>query len=603
MNIFPFLHFFNLMVFMYLAVYIFLKNPKALVNRICVVVFLCVGTWSFSMIFIHNPATTKVTAWIFSGIGSLGWASVSSLFLWFILAFTGKKDILKKKWIYPVLCVFPLLFIYAQWTNHLFIDFSKEAFGWKPLYSRSLWPHLLYLYYLSFMTLGLYITFDFMKKTPNPVQKKQARIIFIAVLITLILGTFTDTVLPLLNIHYVPNMGDTALLLWAFAVVYGMVKYKFLTITPITAAGNIISTMFDCLILLDLHGNIVTVNEATLEVSGYRENELKGESADILLSGEKPGNHVIDEIVGEGNLKNKDFLFKAKDGKQIPVLFSSSVLRDETGAAGGIVCVAKDISERKRLEEELLKSKKLESIGILAGGIAHDFNNLLSVIIGNTLLARQSIPMEDRAYHLLVKAEDASIKAAELAGKFVTFSPGGWVRKREVTLTDVLKNIETTGLPGADTDVSYDIEIPGTLMPINGDPDQLNQVIKSLFFNAVEAMPAMPAENVKKGKIYVRAENAILDDPDDERILLKKGIYVKITIRDNGIGIPPEYIEKIFDPYFSTKDTADRKGTGLGLTTCYSIIKNHDGHITVESEVGKGTVATLYLPVLKKGLP
>jgi len=592
MNIFPFLHFFNLMVYVYLAVYIFIKNPGSPVNRLCAVIFLCVGTWSFSMIFIHNPAVSENTAWIFAGIGSLGWGTFSSLFLLFIFAFTGKKELFKKKWVYPVLFGLPLLLIYAQWSNLLFVDFSREYFGWKGMYSRSVWPILLFLQYLSFLIVGLYMNFDFMKKTPSQPQKKQAKIISITVIIALILGATTDTVLPLMNMHYIPNMGDTFVLIWAFAVVYAMVKYKFLTLTPAAAASNIISTMFDCLFLLDLEGKIVTVNKATLDVSGYKENELKGKPVSTLFTSENPGNRVIEEITGDRNLKNRDFLFTVKNGKKIPVLFSSSVLKDETGAAGGIVCVAKDISERKRLEEELLKSKKLEAIGLLAGGIAHDFNNLLSVIIGNTLLARENIPIGNDAYRLLVKAEEASIKAAELAGKFVTFSPGGWVSAREVTLTDVLEDIETPGLPGAGTDISYDIDIPGTLMPVSGDRDQLNQVIKSLFLNAVEAMPG-------KGKIIVRAENTTLEETDDESILLKKGTYVKITIEDNGSGIPPDNIENIFDPYFSTKHSVDQKGTGLGLTTCYSIIKNHGGHITVESEVGKGSVVTLYLPVFK----
>jgi len=594
MNIFPFLHFFNLMVYVYLAVYIFIKNPKAPVNRLCAVIFLCVGTWSFSMIFIHNPAVSKTTAWIFAGIGSLGWGTFSSLFLLFVFAFTGKTELFKKKWIYPVLFGLPLLLIYAQWSNLLFVDFSREYFGWKGMYSRSIWPILLFLQYLSFLIVGLYINFNFMKKTPNRPQKKQAKIISITVIIALILGAVTDTVLPLMDVHHIPNMGDTFVLIWAFAVVYAMVKYKFLTLTPAAAASDIISTMFDCLFLLDLEGKIVTVNKAALDVSGYKESELKGKPVNTLFTNEKPGNRVIEEITGDRNLKNRDFLFTVKNGKKIPVLFSSSVLKDEAGAAGGIVCVAKDISERKHLEEELLKSKKLEATGLLAGGIAHDFNNLLTVIIGNTLLARQNIPKENGAYRLLVKAEEASIKAAELAGKFVTFSPGGWVSAREVTLTDVLKDIETPGFPGAGKDISYDIDIPapGTLMPISGDRDQLNQVIKNLFLNAVEAMPG-------KGKIIVRAENTTLEETDDESIFLKKGIYVKITIEDNGSGIPQGNLEKVFDPYFSTKHPVDQKGTGLGLTTCYSIIKNHGGHITVESEVGKGTVVTLYLPVFK----
>ncbi|MCP5107014.1 MAG: hypothetical protein GY950_26755, partial [bacterium] len=207
------------MVYGYLAFHVFLKNPRALVNRVCMVIFICMGTWSFSMCFIHNPHTSIETARLFSSIGAVGWASFSSLFLWFILAFTRRKEILKKKWFYPVIFGIPLFFIFIQTQGLIFESFTKQYFGWKPLYSQSVWPHLLYLYYLSFTLLGLYINVEFMKKTRNPNLKKQAKLIFISVLITLALGTDTDTILPLLNTHFFPTLGDTFVLISPFTEV------------------------------------------------------------------------------------------------------------------------------------------------------------------------------------------------------------------------------------------------------------------------------------------------------------------------------------------------------------------------------------------------
>jgi PAS domain S-box-containing protein len=593
MNPFPFLHFFNTIVYVYLAAYISIKNPKALVNRICVIIFLCIGTWSFSMVFIHNPHTSRKAAMLFSNIGALGWATFSSLFVWFTLAFTGKTKILKKIWFYIIVFGVPLFFIYKQWTNFLFVDFIKEYFGWKPLYSKSIWPHLLYLYYLTFMAVGFYISIDFMKKTRNPVLKKQAKIIFVAVLIALIFGTFTDTIFPLLNIQFIPNIADTFILIWAFGVVYAMAKYKFLAITPAAAAENIISTMFDSLILLDLEGDIAAVNKAAADLSGYEEEELKGRPAAVLFPGEDQKNDPAKKIIKKRHLKNEDFFLRTKDGKDIPVLFSSSILKDETGAPGGIVCIAKDITERKKLEEETFKSKKLEAIGILAGGIAHDFNNLLSVIMGNVALVRKDMLHEGKADRFLAKAEEVSLKAADLAEKFITFSRGGWLKKTEVPLTRLLKNMEKAGLPGGDGNILYDIDIPPDLMPIDGDEKQLKQVMQNLLFNAVEAIPGQ-----RTGNISIQAENIFIKSGEDEnKLLLKEGKYVKISIEDNGIGVPRGDIEKIFDPYFSTKENkVTQKGKGLGLTICYSIIKKHDGHIVFESRKGNGTTVTLYLP-------
>jgi PAS domain S-box-containing protein len=598
MSFFPFLHFFDTIVYVYLAVYIFIKNPKALVNRICVAILICFGLWSFSFVFVHNPSSSKNIARLFLNICSLGWVSFSSFFLWFILVFSRKRRILKQKWLYLLLFGILPVFIYKQWTNFIFTDLSKEYYGWKPLFGPTIWAYLFFLYYLSFMGIGLYMNLKFIRNTQNHVLKKQAKIIFVTVLITLILGTFSDVIFPLLHIHVIPNIANSFSLIWAVGVVYAMVKYNFLTITPAAAASNIISTMFDCLILLNLGGDIVTVNRATLRLLGYNESELKGASVSILFSKEELKKGLIKKIVGEGELKNKDFLFKTKDGKEIPVLFSSSVLRNEAGEAGdagGIVCVAKDISERKKLEEEILKSRKLESVGILAGGIAHEFNNLFYVIMGNIIRALKEVSPGEKVYKFLAKAKEVSLKSVDLASKFITFSRGGGLKREKLTLSDLLEKKRDSELPGMKKNVSYDITIPEDLMPIYGDREQLNQVMQNLFLNACEAMPG-GNDQYEGGRISVRGENMTVKVGN--KFLLKKGKYVKILIKDNGIGIPRRNIEKIFDPYFSTKKKVNQEGMGLGLTLCYSIIKKHDGHITVESKKGKGTTVTLYLPAL-----
>jgi len=597
MSFFPFLHFFNSIVYVYLAVYILIKNPKALLNRLCTAFLLCFAIWSFATIFVHHPNTSKRIALLFSNIASFGWASFSSFFLWFILVFTGKKEILKKKWFYLLLFGIPLIIIYKQWTNFIYVDFIMKYYGWKSQLAQSIWPYIFYFYYLSFMGTALYINFDFMRKTQKPILKKQAKIIFTTIVIALILGTLTDVFFPLLGVHVVPDLADTVLLIWAVGVVYAIARYKFLIITPATAADNILSTMYDCLILLNMEGEIITVNKAAADLLGYKPEELKGEPVGSLFKKEELTDGLFKKIVNREDLKNKDFIFKTRQGKEVPMLFSFSILRDDTGNAVGIVCVAKDISERKKLEEEIFKGKKLESIGMLAGGIAHDFNNLFAIIVGNLTLARDEISPGEKSNKLLLKAEQASLKAADLARKFITFSPGGWLKKEKVKLSHILKSARDSESLKININVIYDIDIPDNLLPIYGDNAQLTQVMQNLILNAATAIEALP--DPQGGKISVRAENAYIENVQNGKntmILLKKGKYVKITVQDNGIGILPGNIEKIFDPYFTTRDKTNQKGIGLGLTLCYSVIKKHNGHIAVESEPGKGTIFTLYLP-------
>lgn len=597
MHFLPYLHFFSVIVYMYLAVFIFIKNPKGLVNRILAVLFLCLSFWSFSMIFMHDPHCEPNTAWLANNIGSLGWISFSSFFLWFMLVFTGKEKILKKKWLYVILLGIPALLIYKQWDNVLYVDLVRVSYGWRSQLSGAIWPSILHSYYLLFMLIAIYINFDFMRKTRNVIARKQAKIILISVGLVLILGSLTDIIFPRwLKIYSIPNMADFLVLLLAVGVVYAIARYRFLTITSALAAENIISTMFDSLILLSLEGNIVTLNKAASFLSAYEEKELNGKSLAILFPGADTESRPINEIIQEKELKSEELSLKTKDGRNIPVLLSSSILRDEAGKPGGIVCVAKDISERIKLEEEILKSKKLESIGFLAGGITHDFNNLLGIIIGNLNLAREILVGGGAVQKLLVGAEEASQKAIDLTRKFMSFSRGSGIKKEKVILAHMFKSMEEEGAPvlNTKTNINYQVVIPQDLEPVKGDEVRLKQVMQNLFQNSVEAIPGG-----KVGRISIWAENVMIEQHLGD-IPVKKGKYVKISIEDNGIGIPKAIIGKIFDPYFSTKDNWSQKGMGLGLTICYSIIQKHEGHIAVESREGLGTTFTIYLPAFSE---
>jgi signal transduction histidine kinase len=249
-------------------------------------------------------------------------------------------------------------------------------------------------------------------------------------------------------------------------------------------------------------------------------------------------------------------------------------------------------AERTRLHDELLTAKKMEAIGILAGGIAHDFNNMLSVIIGNIGLALEEMESNPKwAAKVLKNAEKASIQATELSQKLTTFSKGGWIVPREIILSAVLKHTEEQNPTMKKIFHHTTAAIPAGLKSIYGDERYLSQVIQNLLQNADEA-------TAEPKQITLEAENVTLKKDNDFE--LKNGDYVKISIIDNGRGIPGEHLGKIFDPYFSTKDNVTQKGLGLGLALCYSIIKKHNGHIAVNSEVGKGTTVEILLPTYKE---
>jgi len=243
------------------------------------------------------------------------------------------------------------------------------------------------------------------------------------------------------------------------------------------------------------------------------------------------------------------------------------------------VSVGRDVTEEKEKERELIRMDKLESLGVLAGGIAHDFNNLLMGIMGNISLAKMSA--DDEIKEMLSDAEKASKKASRLTEQLLTFSKGGEPIKEKTSIEDLVRESAEFVLHGSNVKCSYNF--PEVLWEIEADKGQMSQVINNIVLNADQSMP-------EGGNVLIEASNVVIGD--DSTLPLSKGKYIEISIEDEGVGIPEEHLNKIFDPYFSTK----LKGHGLGMATVYSIIQKHEGHVKVESKLGEGTTFFIYLP-------
>jgi signal transduction histidine kinase len=250
--------------------------------------------------------------------------------------------------------------------------------------------------------------------------------------------------------------------------------------------------------------------------------------------------------------------------------------------------LTREIAERKQHEKERLNIDKLESLGALAGGIAHDFNNILSGITGNISLAQVFLEPSHKACKPLAEAEKASTRAAELARQLLTFARGGQPVKKVINLQHLLKETLTLVLRGSN--VKRALAIAGSINAVEADEGQLNQVIHNIAINAIQAMPG-------GGTLAVNADNQML--PEGNALFLPAGSYVRLTFSDQGCGIPEEDMNRIFDPYFTTKSS----GRGLGLASVHSIVKRHGGHIGVRSQTGKGTTVTIHLPSIPAAGP
>ncbi len=274
-----------------------------------------------------------------------------------------------------------------------------------------------------------------------------------------------------------------------------------------------------------------------------------------------------------------------RNGAKIPCLLTTTAFHDPGGELIGILVNFKDITELKKREEERQKIQKLESLGILAGGIAHDFNNLLTSIMGNLSMAEIFAKSGDDVFEILKGAKKASKQAKKLTHQLLTFSKGGEPIKKLTPISELLINTTSFALSGTKAKCAF--SLPDDLWWVEIDEGQIDQVINNLIINADQAMP-------EGGVVEVGAENVIVNKQDN--LPLEDGKYIKISITDQGIGVPEEYLQKIFDPYFTTK----QKGSGLGLAITYSIIKKHEGYITLKSGEKVGTTFSIYLPAIEK---
>src|SRR5579884_2933240 len=345
----------------------------------------------------------------------------------------------------------------------------------------------------------------------------------------------------------------------------------------------------DGVITTDVEERVVLMNNVAETLIGWTQEEALGRPLHQIFNilDEKSGQPVENpatqalQIGAAVGLADHTVLI-SRTGIKRTITDSASPIRDRTGRTLGVVLVFRDITAKQKMEEDLLRTSKLEAVGLLGGGIAHDFNNILTAILGNISLVKLSANPKDPLYKQLTEAETASLRARDLAQQLLTFAKGGTPIKKTVSIKELLRESIRFVLHGSNVGVEFFIS--DDLWPVEIDEGQISQVLHNLVINAQQAMP-------QGGIIEVHADNYPAGELE-RRLPLPPGRYVRIAIRDFGIGIPKEHLPRIFDPYFTTK----QKGSGLGLSTSYSIIKKHDGTMMVDSELGKGSTFSFYLP-------
>ncbi len=352
----------------------------------------------------------------------------------------------------------------------------------------------------------------------------------------------------------------------------------------------------DGVIATDDAGRILLINRVAEELTGWNAEEAAGRPLEEVfhIVREKTGEvceNPVKRVLSTGDiigLANHTILV-SRDGTERVIADSGAPIRDRDNRIIGVVLVFRDITRSRKLEEELIKTQKLESLGVLAGGIAHDFNNILTSILGNVSLALTRTDDDENLALSLREAQKAAWHARDLTQQLLTFSRGGSPIMKVISLSGIIREAAAFALSGSN--IKSVLNIPEDLWHVNADEGQIRQVVNNLIINAKQSMPS-------GGVIEVTAENVLLDTPLKSYqgaplpFTLEKGRYLALSIRDQGVGIDPDIMTRIFDPYFSTKE----QGNGLGLTIAHSIIKRHDGFIHATSRPGEGSCFYIFLP-------
>ncbi|HEV3203216.1 MAG TPA: PAS domain S-box protein [Gemmataceae bacterium] len=352
----------------------------------------------------------------------------------------------------------------------------------------------------------------------------------------------------------------------------------------------IVESSDEAMIGTTLDGVVLNWNPAAEYLFGFAASEVKGQSVALIVPPDRKDeltNNLARIRRGE-RVDYYETVVRRKDGRILDVAMTVSPIRDSQGTVLGASGILRDITEQKRLEDQIRQAQKMEAVGRLAGGIAHDFNNLLTIILGYGQVVLSQLPREDASAPLVSEVMKAGERAATLTRQLLAFSRRQVLAPRVVDLNSLVVDIEKMLRRLIGEDITLEIRQDPALERVQADPGQIDLILLNLAVNARDAMP-------RGGRLLIETSNVDLDEayvlahPD-----ARPGPCVLLSISDTGTGIPPDLLPHIFEPFFTTKEVG--KGTGLGLSTVYGVVRQSDGHISVASEPGKGTTFKIFLP-------
>ena len=383
------------------------KNSKSRLNRLCALANIPFAIWALAFSHFHYAASPE-SAMFWMNIASIGWCSFSFTASLYYLAITGHEKILRNRAVMITFGLLAVFFTVQQWMGHLIMDLVKQPYGWSPVWAMSPLTYIFFFYYGIPIAGCIYLAYNAWRKANGLREKKQAKVLWITPTICLVFGSVTDMLLPILGIGLVPPIGVMIVLVWAGGLVYAITRYGLMNLTPAEAADKILSTMGDALMLIDPNGKIINANQAALDLLGYQQQELLNmEFTSISSQSGIVDNLTLQPFFKEGALTNQEFSYKTKSGKTIPILLSTSVLKDREGELAGLITVAHDITEYLQLKQALwgieqryqsLVDHALVGIGIHKNARIVFANKELAAMLGYTIEEAIGLSIAERIH-------------------------------------------------------------------------------------------------------------------------------------------------------------------------------------------------------------
>jgi len=533
-----------------------------------------IGYWAFGQFMLTiSPTISIATFW---GKAIFLWPFLMALSLHFSLAFT-ESDLLKNKLLYVALYFPPVLFSLIDVTTYwISLPPTLKSWGYTysvPLYSwisriDGIWAAIISL-------LMLFLFASYYNRIIDKTRKQQTKFIAVAFAIPIFLDLVTDSLFPIMGIDF-PGLGAISASFTSFLVVYAMLKYELFGFRPEIAAENVFSTMLDSLILVNLRGVIVKVNRALLEVTGYAENELLGTSVGEMVQKAgvlSKGNTTPEIIAGlrkQREVKNYEIKFHTKLGQEKSGMLSCSMVSDSKGQDVGMAFVLRDITERKEMEEKLIKSERLASIGELAGILGHDLRNPLNAIgVAAYYLKTKYANVLDKKDEVMFESIDSSINYSnKIVNDLIDYSSEIRLDLESVTPKSLVNNaLAFSSAPQNIVVLDKTCEAP----TLEIDAGKITRAFANIIKNAFDAMP-------RCGILTINCAE------EDEMVVF--------TFKDTGEGMSKETLDKLWLPLFTTK----AKGMGFGLAICKRAVESHTGEISAESQLNFGTTIKVKLP-------